>query len=254
MNLRIPDYYYSKFPQLSPALTASIDFLAYQQVPFRLFYNFTSSKRTAPLVINPTRHVQNQVVWLVFVFIRYGAEVLDLRQVQESCDFGSDFGASCVIHRDWVQVIADETDLIQSWGGAFDLNIKRQHLPLYFIVLSWSGSNFMRSHATLVRETCQCDDLSGYYEMYNFLEILGELDGIQRLGSHVKNVKRDFRGRRILIASAKQALNSWESIWSDLFTPYSFRYAHEYWEWAYVGFLDPFIRRWWLQIETLGAS
>ena len=88
INLRISDYYYSKFPQLSPATTASIHFLVFQHVPFRLFYNFAASKRAAPLVFTPTRYVQNEVAWLVFVVLKNSTQVVNLGEILESCTVG----------------------------------------------------------------------------------------------------------------------------------------------------------------------
>ena len=78
INLRIPDYYYATVSKLSPALTASINFLMSQNTPFRLFYNFTASNQKPPLVFFPTRHVRNEVIWLVFVIIQEETEALDL--------------------------------------------------------------------------------------------------------------------------------------------------------------------------------
>ena len=61
INLRIPDYYYSQVPMLSPPVTTTMDFLVSQDVLFRLFYNLTASNRTAPLVLKPCRHVRFHV-------------------------------------------------------------------------------------------------------------------------------------------------------------------------------------------------
>ena len=62
------------------ALTGSIDFLASQGIPFRLFYNYREHRPAKELALLPSRHVQNPVVWLVVVVIeaKWERHIIDL--------------------------------------------------------------------------------------------------------------------------------------------------------------------------------
>ena len=148
INLRIPDYFYGKVPKLSSAaLTESIRFLVSQDVPFGLFYNFTTSNRTAPLlVLTSPRHLKNQVVWPVFVILQHQTKDLDLEEVFHSCIFGMDFVASSLVHKDWLQVmITDETDVTPWRDGIFLLAIRRTSLWANMFILKLARTRALLS-------------------------------------------------------------------------------------------------------------
>ena len=242
INLRIPDWSYSKVPKLSSALKQSIDFLVSRDTPLRLFYNFTVSKRAAPLVFTPSRNVPNQVVWLVFVIVQTKTEALNLWEAMNSCGFETGYGPSSIVHKDWIQLVTDEAEFLQPWDEFLDINIHHQYVTLYFVVLRWSSSRFTNSHAILVRENDWCDKSHPLRQIYDFLGILKEPLGMQRIGVQIRNIKTDLMGRRIVIQPNIKTSGSWESRWRDLFIPFSFRHAYQNWECTYVVMFDSFMR------------
>ena len=119
--------------------------------------------------------------------------------------------------------------------------IQRKYVPLYFIVPYWSGSSFVYPAANLVRETCWCVSAQHLPWIHNFFAILSEPDGVQRIGSKIRKIKKDLLGRRIMIKPSKMVFASWETAWRDRFTPFSFRDAHQHEGYAYVGIFDSLI-------------
>ena len=219
ITLRIPDYYYLKMPILPPSLTLAIDFLVSEQVPFRLFYNYTAFKQWS-IVSRPPHFTQNDAVWLVFVSVQSQAEVVHLYKVLESCTLGINFGFSATIHKDFIQLIVDESVVAGPWDKACHFDIDRSNVPLYFVMMSWSGTHF-RSHDVLfLRETCGCDDGSPFSVIKNFIPKLDELNGMEGILKEIRLGKIDFRGRRVTIYPSRRIYGSWESIWKHFFLPF----------------------------------
>ena len=159
--LRAQEHYYFAVPKLPPALSVAINLLLSEQTPFRLFYNFTRTK-VEPRVSRPPRFTQNLVVWLVFVSVQRKSEALDVYEVLRSCLLGLNFGYSAAVHNDFVQVVVDESALAGSWDGTCHFNIFRAYVPLYFVIIPWSGTRFQSLDAVLLAETCRYDCGSGF--------------------------------------------------------------------------------------------
>ena len=77
INLRFPDFYYTKVPRLPAALTKTIDLLVSHAAPFHLFYNYTTPKPAA-LLFRPPRHIQNEVAWLVFITLQTKSDTVEM--------------------------------------------------------------------------------------------------------------------------------------------------------------------------------
>ena len=229
INLRVPNYENAQLPSLSTAITGFVDFLAANEIPFRLFYNYSSSEHGSAqeLEFLPSRHVRNQIVWLVFVMLETMWEDVDLGGVVDSCSLGSDNGWSALIHKDWIQLIVDGSCIEGSWNGTYDLNIPRIYVPLNFVALFWRGSKFSdESAVVLIRETCLCDDWSSLIPLWDFFDVLQQPNGMETIEKKIGKVKMDFRGRTILILPHEGLLSDWESKGQDTLIPFSLRESH----------------------------
>ena len=237
LNIRIPDIYYAKVPRLSAALTGSIDFLVSNVIPFRLFYNYTKPKNAA-LAFKPSRHVQNQVVWLVFVIVEVKSEAISLSEVVRSCTLGMGIGLSFVVHKDWIQLVVDTSGVVIR-GATYYRDINRVYVPLNMIALYWTSSGFSPS-GTLIRETCSCDDLPNFTPLRKILSTVKEQNGLRKVTNLIRNTKMNFRGRRILISPTKVLKLGWDTGLRLFFSPFIFRKVHESWREALVGLFHPF--------------
>ena len=238
--LRVPDYYYSVLPRLPLPLTLAMEFLVSEQVPFRLFYNFTQTKLQQTTSHLP-RHTQNQVVRLVFVSVQSKSEVLDLHQVFQSYWVGNKFDLSTAVHEDFIQLVVDESAVGKPWSRVCNLNIARAYVPLYFVMLVWPGTYLRSQDAYLLRETCKCDGGRGFTLFKGFIPALKESDGLSRILKRIQAEKKDFRGRKVTMYPVKQLDGSWESRWQQFFLPFSFRATHRNWTFALAGLFDSFV-------------
>lgn len=157
INLIVPDSVFDLSPSLPMSMLESIAFLAANQVPFRLLYNKT--KNLPPYITTrSSRYVHNKVSHLVFVGIHSKDQSVILREVLNSCRFGTDLVVRRTIDKSFFQLILDETVVGGSWKPWFRFNIEPYDVPLNFIIFHWSGTRFLFSDARLLRDTCECDD------------------------------------------------------------------------------------------------
>ena len=240
ITLRIPEYYYVMVPELPPVLVFAIDFLVSEKVPFRIFYNFTQIE-VRPSVPRTPRFTRNYAVWLVFVSVQSESEGLDLYEVFKSCTLGTAFGHSATIHNDFIQLIVDESAVAEPWDETCDFNIIRSYFPLYFVLLSWSGTDLQSQDALLLREKCGCDDGSGFTTLRHFIPTLKESNGMEIILKRIRSEKMDFRGRHVTMHPRQQVKGSWESTWRNFFHSFSFRAAHKHHTLAFVGLFDALI-------------
>ena len=110
---------------------------------------------------------------------------------------------------------------------------------IYFTGLVGLEFYWFKCNATLVRGRGKYFE-NPVSQIYNFFVMLNELNGVQRIGTHIRSVKRYFRGTNFVLSTNEMVFGSWESAWRHAFVPFSFRYAHRCWECAYVGYLDSF--------------
>ena len=240
ITLRIPENYYRMAPELPQVFILAMEFLISEQVPFRLFYNFTQFKTPLePLVSRQLRFVQNQAVWLVFANVRNKSNAVDLHQVVKSCLLGNRLGWAAIIQKDLIQLIVDESAIAKATRTRFDLTIARAYVPLYFVVLFWSGTGFTSRDAFLLRDTCRCDSGGPFTRLGDYFLKLGDPDGIEGTQAEIRKEKRNFGGRKIRICPSKPVNGTWESHWKHFF-PFSFRAAHANWTYAFVGLFDSF--------------
>ena len=243
INLVIPDNMWVSPSFLPPSLLQSIKYLVGKQVPFRLHYNSNQTRR--PYISSRSyRYAENQVSHLVFVVLQSAEQELDLLDILLSCcTTENDFVAWGTIVNGHIQFIADESALDGIWGGWYRLNIHPRYLPLNFVILYWCGSTFGFSHADLVRETCQCDDGPSLLTLMDFFTVINHPNGIKRLAPRIRREKTDFRGRRLIICPYRQVSGSWESLWSHVLLPFSFRLSHRFLEGAVGGLLHAFVSK-----------
>ena len=57
--------------------------------------------------------------------------------VVDSCSFGTDIGWSAVVHRDWMELIGDESDVAETWSAMFYLITYAQ--PSFLLISSPSS-------------------------------------------------------------------------------------------------------------------
>ena len=240
ITLRIPEDEHFMASELPALLNSAIDFLVSQQAPFRLFYNFTQGKPWS-LVTRSPRFTQHLAVWLVFFSVQRKTEVLDLDKVLQSCSLGTKFGLSTAVHRDFIQLIVDDSAVAETWIGACGFNIPRAYVPLYFVMMYWSGTYFRSVDALLLRETCGCDGDSNFTSLENFIPKLKEPNGMTRILKQIASEKRDFRGRKVNVSPIEDLLDRWESGPKHFFSPFSFRAAHKDSESALASVFDSFI-------------
>ena len=67
--------------------------------------------------------------------------------VVEPCMVGSLRGLSSLLQKDWIPVIVDDSSSVEAWHETWNLSIQPCLVPLYFLVLIWSGSHFKDSSA-----------------------------------------------------------------------------------------------------------
>ena len=239
ITIRIPDYYFvaSELPSL---VKSTIEFFLSEKTPFRLFYNFIPGKPQSDVSRSP-RFTQNLAVWLVFYSIQRKSDVLDLDMVMSSCSLGTLFGFSTTVHRDFIQVIVDDSAVAEPWSGACKSSIDRAYVPLYLVTLSWSGTHFRSDDALLVRETCGWNDDSSFSIVANLIPKMKESNGIERLLKHIRLEKKDFRGRKVNVCPTEMLSDRWVAGSKEFFTPFSFQTAHKDWESALASVFDSFI-------------
>ena len=242
ITLRVPEHYKLRGLELPPALRLAMDLLLSEQAPFRLFYNLTRGKPLSVVTPSP-RFTQNQATWLVFVSVQSKSEVLDLDKILQSCTLGSKFGLSTVVHRDFLQLIVDESALAEPWRTNCKFNIVRAYVPLYLVILSCSGTHCTSDDARLLRETCKCDGGSHFTSLQNFIPELNGPNGVDGILKKIRSEKMNFSGRRVMMCPSEIILGTWESKWKRFFIPFSFRAAHENWESALASLFDSLIAK-----------
>ena len=151
INLYFPNLVLAQV--LPPSLLLSVEYLVDNQAPFRLYYNF--ARQTQPsLIIRSSRHAKHQVTHLVFLTLQPTKSQVDLRLAFEACLYHNGF-VSSAIHEDFIQVIADGSNLKdEQWKITHYTNDQQAYFPLYFIVLYWwCRYGFRVPTPVLVRET-----------------------------------------------------------------------------------------------------
>ena len=237
ITLKIPQPYYTGSPKLPPPPKLAMELLLYEQVPFRLFYNFTQVEPRRK-VVRSTRFVSHQTHWLVFLTMGSTSTEVDLHQVLRSCLRGSQFGWAAVLHKDFIQVIVDESALAKSRSTVFNFNIARAYVPLYFVILFWSRTAF--SFPDVLRESYECDGAKSFSMLGDFIQKLGEPNGFEKTLTNIRAEKSNFGGRKITICPSMKVVGSWESHWKHFFSTFVFRAAHKNWTFAFAGLFHSF--------------
>ena len=172
-----------------------MEYLVGNQVPFRLHYN--SSETELPyMTAHSCWYVKNQAAHLMFVTIKSQVEIADLYDVfRRCCTHWNNFIAWGTIFKSFIQLILDESVLEGRWRQRCDFNIQPPVLPLNLIMFYWSGSTVLTSDATLVRETCGCDDGLQLITVADVLATINGNNGMENLQVRIRTEKADFRGR-----------------------------------------------------------
>ena len=185
ISLVIPEYYTKAFAQNpSTALDQAVEFLADEQVPFRLYFNRTKAK-PSPVVSPAIRYVKYQRVWLVIVVVLRKSEEVNLFQAVRACEVR---GALPLLHKDLIQLVVDES--ANMWDAVWNLNLQRQHVPLYLLSFVWSGNSFISPNAMLLRETCRCDDGSAFVSVGDYFTMLARPSGLEKLQAKASETKK----------------------------------------------------------------
>ena len=238
INLIAPETSLLPTSSLTPALSQSIYYLVTNQVPFRILYNLTRQMPARPPV-RSSRYTKHQVVHLAFVVVQPNSKIVSLIKVVRSC-ISNYFELSSTIHQDFVQLVIDTTAVKQQRGHKFAYDVKRHQVPLYFLIFYWSGSRFRSAHANLVRDTCMCDDQPGFKLVKNIFIIINEPRGIHSLVQRIRAEKMNFHGRKLIIHPSRLMSGSWESLWSHILIPFSYRATHRDTTHAFAGILHAF--------------
>ena len=226
ISLCIPWFYYDEFAQHgSPAFYQALDVLISEQVPFHLFVNETTLNRL-PNAFRPRRHGHNQISWLVFVVVISESEWVSLKAIVVSCVVSTWLSTNSVLQWDLIQVIADESVSLEPWHKRLDVNLDREFVPLYLVVLSWSNGAFLTGDALLFRDSCFCDDEDDVVTLRDFISISLETNGLETILKHILKIKMNFRGRMLLIVPDAGVDGRWEYKWKSFFAQFSLRAAH----------------------------
>ena len=240
INLIIPDSSFDMFPSLPAPMLESLEFLVVNQVPFRLLYN--STKKLPPEVTaRSSRYIQNQVTHLIFVTIRSKNQRVDLYDVLVSCKLGTNLVLQHTIRESYIDLIVDQTAVNGRFELGFHPNIQPHSVPLNFLVFQWSGIGFLSPHASLVRETCRCDDGSFMKPLTDVFTLINAANGMKNLAQVIRNEKRNFRGRAATFCAPPSTYGSWNGFWKHILNPFRFRLAHRWRSHAFGGLLDTFI-------------
>ena len=239
ISLVIPEHYGKAFAQHpSTALEEAIDFLVSEEAPLRLFFNRTESK-PSPITTHAIRYVRNQRVWLVIVVVLRKSETLNLFRAMLGCAVEGRLRQVALLHKDVIQLVVDES--VDTWDRAYAPNIKRHQVPLYFLLMRWYGNSFITPNASLLRDTCGCDDSRAFVTLEDFIPKLGNPIGLETFLKNVDQIKKDFRGRRVRIQPARPLNGSWEGKWKKIYTEFSFRTAYSNKDSSFVGVLHAFV-------------
>ena len=100
-----------------------------------------------------------------------------------------------------------------------------------------------------------CDDMPPVLPLWDFFDILIKPHGMERIGTEIRRLKGDLRGRRIPVLPSMWAFGRWESKWKNVLSPYSLREARrQAWHVAFVGIFDPFIALHNFTFDTIGKE
>ena len=135
----------------------------------------------------------------------------------------------------------DDSALEEAWNRIYDVNLGRELLPLYFLILYWSGTHFTYSDAVLLRETCGCDGDSSFELYSDYISKVGRPNGLEEILHDIRKTKMDFRGRKVNIFAADRNDGSWEFKWNSLVSEFSLRAAHSSTDSAFTGIFHAFI-------------
>ena len=130
----------------------------------------------------------------------------------------------------------------RSWGGKYISNVARSFVPLYFIVLFWAGKGFTPSTATVLRDTCKCDDGGSIVPLSDFIRNWAGPNGVEKVLNKIRAETTSFRGRKIFIAPSRKNYGTWESKWRDATEEFSFRVAHANSDYAYASLFHAFVQ------------
>ena len=149
--LNIPDFSFdADVRNQSPALNQAIAFLVAEQDPFRLVLN-QNNTQAAPLVSRLSRHLENQVVNLVFAVVDSATPFIDLYNVLISAaDLRNQLTVSHVLYKDVTQKIVDQS--AGSSNVEVDDSIARKFFQIYLLL--WDSENFVTSDGWLLQDTC----------------------------------------------------------------------------------------------------
>ena len=126
-----------------------------------------------------------------------------------------------VIQRDLIQVIADESVLAVPRRKWLSANIQSQLVPLYIVVLFWSGvETFQLGMRSCSAITCLCDDQHDFATIPGYISILHETNGLKKELNTIRKIKMNFRGRKLCITPDAGVDGRWESKWRPVFNQF----------------------------------
>ena len=135
-----------------------------------------------------------------------------------ACTAGHLRGLSSVLHKDFIQVIVDESALeTEHWDLTWDLNLLPAMVLLYFLVLIWSSSHFKNSSESMLRHANGWyDDESSFVTLQNFIQMLNQGNGLQSILGEIRAEKKNFQGIKLNIQAGRGISGRWESTWRYL--------------------------------------
>ena len=72
----------------------------------------------------------------------------------------------------------------------------------------------------------------------NFIQKLTGPNGMTGIRKEIRDRKKDFGGRKVMICPSKPVYGTWESTWKPFLTQFTLRAAHEAWAPAFGGVFD----------------
>ena len=255
INLILPNSSFVSSHSLPLALTQGMEYLTRNHIPFRLLHNIKSEMQP-PSPARTARHGRNRIGNLVFIASRGNTKRLDLEEAVLGCTFTSRLVFSSVVHKDFTQVIVEVTSLKETYEWAVAPTLLRQLVPLYIIMLYWLDSGFTSSGVDLIRETCECDDHSSMIQLEEaWTQLRNDDNGIENLLNRIRDEKKNFRRRKLVVLLGKAVLGSWEEFWEQKVLGFRFTSAHtgDFGD-AYAGVLTNFYSVHNFTFDTIDAA
>ena len=189
----------------------ALDYLAANDVPIQIF-----SKRKRPPAIQPTRHAQNRISWLVFIVTSVNSKPVPIWKLISSVQDWSNTAVTSAMFDHLINIVVVHLRASHTEGhGGFNLYLHREHSPFYLMVFNWMcvASNF--SHDVWAYDVWLHNIRQRIIGMPEYFK-MAEQEGIDGIVKHVTGIRKDFQGDSLAMFVDRGGLNYWWETWKLL--------------------------------------